>query len=596
MPSRIEDYALIGDTITAALVGRDGSIDWLCVPRFDSGACFAALLGGPEHGRWLIAPATPAIRTARRYRDDTLVLETDHETDGGAVTVIDCMPLHAERADIVRVVVGRRGRVRMRMELVIRFDYGAVVPWVRRLDGTLGAIAGPDALELRAGVPVRGEGFTTIAEFEVAEGERVAFTLTWHASHRAMPEAFDAETAVRDTETWWRRWSARCTYTGEWRDAVVRSLITLKALTYAPTGGLVAAATTSLPEALGGVRNWDYRYCWLRDATYTLYALVMAGYTEEAAAWQQWLLRAAAGNPEQLQIMYGLAGERRLTELELPWLPGYEGSRPVRIGNAASQQLQLDVYGEVLDAMHVARRVGIQVGPAAWSMERAMLKFLETAWAQPDDGIWEVRGPRRHFTHSKVMAWVAVDRGVKAIERFGMAGPIGRWRALRERIHEEVCRRGFDAGRGAFVQYYGGTDLDASLLMLPVVGFLPATDPRVVSTVEAIQRELTAHGLVRRYIPTGGHVDGLPGGEGVFLPCSFWLADVLAMLGRRDEAREMFERLLGLCNDVGLLAEEYDPVGRRLLGNFPQAFSHVSLINTARNLTDGGPSEHRPAG
>jgi len=597
MPSRIEDYALIGDTITAALVGRDGSIDWLCVPRFDSGACFAALLGTPEHGRWLIGPADPAVRTTRRYREGTLVLETDHETADGEVTVIDCMPLHAERADIARVVVGRRGRVAMQMQLVIRFDYGSVVPWVRRLDGTLGAVAGPDALELRPGAPVRGEGLTTVADFTVAAGERVPFTLTWHASHLPVPEPFDADKAIQETETRWREWAARCTYEGEWRDLVLRSLIALKALTFAPTGGVVAAPTTSLPEGIGGVRNWDYRYCWLRDATFTFYALRMSGFVEEAVAWRQWLLRALAGSPSDLQIMYGLSGERRLPEMELPWLPGYENSRPVRIGNAACSQFQLDVYGEVMDALHAARRIGDDVDGAAWAMQRAMMQSLERLWQQPDEGIWEVRGPRRHFTHSKVMAWVAMDRAVKAVEQFGLEGPVDRWRALRAQIHEEVCRRGFHPGRGAFVQYYDGTELDASLLMIPAVGFLPPTDPRVVSTVEAIQRELcTRGGFVRRYVPAG-HVDGLPGGEGVFLPCTFWLVDALLMLGRRDEARALFERLLAVCNDVGLLSEEYEPGTRRMLGNFPQAFSHVSLVNTARNFADhAGPAAQRKAG
>jgi len=597
MPSRIEDYALIGDTITAALVGRDGSIDWLCVPRFDSGACFAALLGTPEHGRWLIGPADPVVRTTRRYREGTLVLETDHVTADGEVTVIDCMPLHAERADIARVVVGRRGRVAMQMQLVIRFDYGSVVPWVRRLDGTLGAVAGPDALELRPGAPVRGEGLTTVADFTVAAGERVPFTLTWHASHLPVPEPFDADKAIQETETRWREWAARCTYEGEWRDLVLRSLIALKALTFAPTGGVVAAPTTSLPEEIGGVRNWDYRYCWLRDATFTFYALRMSGFVEEAVAWRQWLLRALAGSPSDLQIMYGLSGERRLPEMELPWLPGYENSRPVRIGNAACSQFQLDVYGEVMDALHAARRIGDDVDGAAWAMQRAMMQSLERLWQQPDEGIWEVRGPRRHFTHSKVMAWVAMDRAVKAVEQFGLDGPVDRWRTLRAQIHEEVCRRGFHPGRGAFVQYYDGTELDASLLMIPAVGFLPPTDPRVVATVEAIQRELcTRGGFVRRYVPAG-HVDGLPGGEGVFLPCTFWLVDALLMLGRRDEARALFERLLAVCNDVGLLSEEYEPGTRRMLGNFPQAFSHVSLVNTARNFADhAGPAAQRKAG
>jgi GH15 family glucan-1,4-alpha-glucosidase len=595
MTSRIEDYALIGDTITAALVGRDGSIDWFCVPRFDSGACFAALLGTPEHGRWLLAPAARPRRTSRRYRTGTLVLETQHETDDGAVTVVDCMPFHEECADIQRLVVGERGEVRMRMQLIIRFDYGGVIPWVRRLDGALVAVAGPDALEIWTEVPLRGEGYTTVAEFTVRAGQRIPFSLTWHPSHRSPPERVDPERALKATERWWQDWSARYRDDGPWRDAVLSSLILLKALTFAPTGGIVAAPTTSLPEEIGGVRNWDYRYCWLRDATFTLYALLMSGYTDEAAAWRDWLLRAVAGNTDDLQIMYGLGGERRLTELELGWLPGYEGSRPVRIGNGAYLQRQLDVYGEVLDALHVARRAGIEMAEASWDMQRAMVGYLEAHWTEPDEGIWEVRGPPRHFTHSKVMAWVAVDRAIKAVERFGVKGPVERWRALREEIHGEVCHQGFDAERGAFVQYYGGKRLDASLLMIPLVGFLPVTDPRVRSTVEAIERELTVGGLVRRYIPAQ-HVEGVHGGEGMFLACTFWLADTLALLGRQGDARRLFERVLALRNDVGLLAEQYDPVARRMLGNFPQAFSHVSLINTARNLSQaGGPAEDRPS-
>jgi len=594
MPSRIEDYALIGDCQTAALVGRDGSIDWLCVPRFDSGACFAALLGTPDHGRWLLAPATEVRAVRRAYRPGTLVLETEYEVAGGAVKVIDCMPPRTDVPDVLRVVVGIRGRVPMRMQFVARFDYGSIVPWVRRMDGGIRAVAGPDTLLLRTPAPLRGEGLTTVAEFSVAEGERVPFELTWHPSHQPMPSALDAEAAVDHTEAWWTEWSSRCTYRGPWRDAVVRSLVTLKAMTYAPTGGIVAAATTSLPEQLGGVRNWDYRFCWLRDATFTLYALMMGGYTEEAQAWREWLLRAVAGAPPQIQIMYGLAGERRLTELELPWLPGYEGAAPVRIGNAAFGQLQLDIYGEVMDALHVARREGLPPDENAWRVQRQLLEYLETIWDQPDEGIWEVRGPRRHFTHSKVMAWVALDRAVKGIEQLGLAGPAARWRALRDTIHAEVCRRGFDPGRNAFVQYYGAPELDASLLMIPLVGFLPPSDPRVRGTVEAIERELLRDGFVMRY-PTTPAVDGLPPGEGVFLACTFWLADNYALLGRRAEARECFERLLGLQNDVGLLSEQYDPGAKRLTGIFPQAFSHVSLINTACNLSaEPGPADVRP--
>jgi GH15 family glucan-1,4-alpha-glucosidase len=593
MPSRIEDYAVIGDCHTAALVARNGSIDWLCFPRFDSGACFAALLGKEEHGHWMIGPAGEVRRIQRRYREGTLVLETDYDTGDGEVTVIDCMPPRSREPDLIRLVVGRRGQVRMRMQLMMRFDYGSIIPWVRRTDEGIRAVAGPDTLILRAPVDLRNEDFRTQAEFTVSKGEKVPFVLMWHASHEPTPGLINAEETIAHTERWWQDWSGRCVYDGPWRDAVVRSLITLKALTYAPTGGIVAAATTSLPEQLGGVRNWDYRYCWLRDATFTLYALMLGGYTEEACAWREWLLRAVAGKPSQLNIMYGLAGERRLTELELDWLPGYEGSSPVRIGNAAWKQFQLDVYGELMDAMHLARRTGLDPDENAWRVERALMNFLESAWKEPDEGIWEVRGPRRHFTHSKVMAWVAVDRMVKAVERFGLAGPVDRWRTLRAAIHDEVCRAGFDQDQNSFVQYYGAKDLDASLLMIPLVGFLPANDPRVRGTVEAIERHLVTDGFVARY-PTKQHVDGLPPGEGVFLACTFWLADNLAMLGRQDDALRLFERLLALRNDVGLLSEEYDPVKKRLLGNFPQAFSHVSLVNTAYNLARAiGPAEDR---
>jgi GH15 family glucan-1,4-alpha-glucosidase len=594
MPSRIEDYALIGDCQTAALVGRDGSIDWLCVPRFDSPACFAALLGTPEHGRWLIAPAGKVRAVQRRYRANTLVLETEFETDDGVVAVVDCMPPRTRAPDVIRVVEGRRGRVAMRMELVMRPAYGSRVPWVRRVNGDLLAVAGRDALRLRSTVGVHGKDLRTVADFEVAEGQTASFELTWFPSHEAPPSPYDPQEAVRRTERWWQDWSARCTYEGEWREAVVRSLITLKALTYAPTGGVVAAATTSLPEQLGGVRNWDYRYCWLRDATFTLYALLLVGYVDEARAWRRWLLRAVAGAPSQAQIMYGLAGEQWLPELEIPWLPGYEGARPVRVGNAASGQFQLDVYGEVMDALHFARRSGVPASKPAWRVQRALVRFVESAWERPDEGIWEVRGPRRHFTHSKVMAWVALDRGVKAVERFGHDGPVERWRQIRDRIHADACRHGFDPDLNAFVQYYGSHDLDASLLMIPLVGFLPANDPRMLGTVEAIRKHLMVNGFVLRY-PTAPHVDGLPPGEGAFLPCTFWLADNLALQGRRAEAREIFERLLALRNDVGLLSEQYDPAARRLVGNFPQAFSHVGLINTAQNLTrPGGPAEDRP--
>ncbi len=595
MSKPIEDYALIGDTQTAALVGRDGSIDWLCLPRFDSGACFAALLGDSRHGRWLIAPTGGATRTRRRYVGDTLVLETETETADGTVRLIDCMPPRQTQPDLVRVVEGVRGRVPMRMELVVRLDYGAVVPWVRRLDGTLSLVAGPDALELRTPVETRGLGLRTVAEFSVEAGQQVPFVLTWHPSHEGAPQPLDAVAAVEETKSWWRAWSGRGCYDQGWSGLVRRSLVVLKALTYGPSGGIVAAATTSLPESLGGVRNWDYRFCWLRDATFTLYALMIAGYEGEARAWRDWLLRAVAGEPSAMQIMYGPAGERRLPELELEWLPGYAESRPVRIGNAASRQHQLDVYGEVMDALHQARRAGIEPSAPAWDLQRALLEFLESAWHEPDEGIWEVRGPRRHFTHSKVMAWVAMDRAVKAVERFHLEGPVERWRQVRQEIHDEICERGYDAERRTFTQYYGSRQLDASLLMAPLVGFLPAHDERVRGTVEAIQRELCRDGFVMRYSNEGpDSVDGLPGGEGAFLACSFWLADNLALLGRADEARRLFEQLVSVANDVGLLAEEYDPDAGRLVGNFPQAFSHVALVNTARNLsTVGGPMEDR---
>ncbi|MDQ3574735.1 MAG: glycoside hydrolase family 15 protein, partial [Actinomycetota bacterium] len=532
-------------------------------------------------------------RTSRRYVEDTLVLETEMETGAGAVRVVDFMPPRETEPDVVRVVEGLRGRVPMHMELVVRLDYGSVVPWVRRLDGTLSLVAGPDALELRTPVDTRGVGLTTVADFTVGPGDQVPFVLTWHPSHESPPDPIDALANRKDTERWWREWSERCSYDLGWAGPVRRSLLTLKALTYAPSGGIVAAPTTSLPEQVGGPRNWDYRYCWLRDATFTLQALMSAGYTSEAQAWRDWLLRAVAGDPSAMQIMYGPAGERRLVEQELEWLPGYEGSKPVRIGNAASRQLQLDVYGEVMDSMHQARRAGIEPSAPAWALQRALLDFLESAWHQPDEGIWEVRGPRRHFTHSKVMAWVGVDRGVKAVEHFGLEGPVDRWRRLRQDIHDEVCHHGYDAERKTFTQYYGSRELDASLLMAPLVGFLPPGDERVRGTVEAIQTELCHDGFVMRY-STGGaaNVDGLPGGEGAFLACSFWLADNLSLLGRGDEARALFHQLLSVANDVGLLAEEYDPESRRLVGNFPQAFSHVALVNTARNLSSDASVPH----
>ncbi len=580
----IEEYALIGDCETAALVGRDGSIDWLCFPRFDSRACFAAILGTPDNGRWLLAPAAPITSIRRWYRGDTAVLETEFTTADGVVSLIDFMPVRSGLPEVVRMVVGRRGRVAMRMELVIRFDYGSVVPWVRRVPVGITAIGGPDGLLLRAPVPVRGEDFRTVADFEVAEGAELGFDLTWFPSHEAPRQELEPRSSLEDTEAWWTEWSAGCNVTGPWRDAVMRSLITLKALTYRPTGAIVAAPTTSLPEQFGGTRNWDYRYCWLRDATFTLFALMSAGYVREAAAWRDWLVRAAAGRPEQIHIMYGIGGERRLTELELPWLPGFENSAPVRIGNAAHAQFQLDVFGEVLDATHHGWKMGVPHDEDAWRIDTALIKYLESAWKEPDEGIWEVRGPRRHFTHSKVMAWVAMDRAVKGIEEFGLEGPLDRWRAIRDTIHAEVCERGYDAELGSFVQYYGSKLLDASLLMLPLVGFLPASDPRVRGTIEAVERHLSHDGFVSRY-QTTPDVDGLPPGEASFLLCSFWLIDCLELIGRHDDAIRLFEQLLSIRNDVGLLAEGYDTTHKRLAGNFPQAFSHVGLINTALNLS-----------
>jgi GH15 family glucan-1,4-alpha-glucosidase len=595
MPLRIEDYALIGDCETAGLVGKDGSLDWLCLPRFDSGACFAALLGTPEHGRWLIAPAGEVRKVSRRYRQGTLILETTFETAEGTVTLIDGMAVRANHPALIRCVRGERGQVPMRLHLVIRFDYGSIVPWVTRLEeGGIKAVAGPDTLRLRTKVPLRGENYSTVAEFTISEGQEVPFLLSWRPSHEQGQPAGDPMKLLRKTESSWRKWSQIGDCAGPWGEALQRSLLTLKALTYAPTGGIVAAPTTSLPEQLGGVRNWDYRLCWIRDATFTLYALMAAGYKDEARAWREWLLRAAAGSPDKLQIMYGLAGERRLMEWEVDWLPGYEGSRPVRVGNGAYKQFQLDVYGELLDAMYLSRRVGLEPEQAAWDLERAVVGFLETVWQQPDEGIWEVRGPRRHFTHSKVMAWVAFDRAVKAVEKFGVEGPVERWRTIRDAIHQEVCTKGFDRNKNSFVQYYGSTEPDASLLMIPLVGFLPASDPRVAGTVACIERELLNEGFVQRYKPHT-EVDGLPPGEGVFLPCTFWLADNYVLLGRQKEAEQLFERLLGLCNDVGLISEEYDPKTGRLLGNFPQAFTHVGLINTIMNLRRqlGHPAKHR---
>ncbi|HEX6475906.1 MAG TPA: glycoside hydrolase family 15 protein [Acidimicrobiales bacterium] len=586
MALRIEDYGIIGDTHTAALVGRNGSIDWLCLPRFDSQACFARLLGDDENGYWQIAPAGTVRATRRRYRGDSLVLDTEFDTDEGTVRLIDCMPVRERHPEVTRLVEGVRGRVQMRMDLVMRFDYGRVRPWVRRIDGRLTATAGPEALCLWTPLHTHGEDFTTVAEFSVGEGQRVPFMLAFYPSHQTPPRPPDAHYVVLDAEQYWQEWADRCTYGGDWGEAVGRSLLTLKALTYAPTGGIVAAATTSLPEQLGGIRNWDYRYCWLRDATLTLDSLMVAGYQEEAASWRDWLLRAVAGDPADLQIMYGPAGERRLSEYELDWLGGYEGASPVRVGNAASGQYQLDVYGEVMDALYLARERDIEPQPAAWDLQLKLMEFLESGWRKPDDGIWEMRGPQRHFTHSKVMAWVAMDRAIKSAERYGVKGPLDRWRALRQEIHEEVLAKGWNADVGAFTQYYGAKELDASVLMMPLVGFMPATDPRMEGTIDAISRELVSDGLVLRYqAADASHVDGLSGGEGAFLSCSFWLAENLALSGRHAEARALFERLLGLANDLGLLAEEFDTKAGRLVGNFPQAFSHMSLVSAAQCLS-----------
>ena len=587
MPLRIEDYALIGDCDTAALVGRDGSIDWLCWPRFDSDACFAALLGTPEHGRWLVAAQDQTARVTRRYQLNTLILETRFETAEGAATLVDFMPGGQTGSSIVRLVIGERGRIAMRTELVIRFGYGATVPWMTQLDDrSRRAIAGPDLVLLRTPAPLRGEDFKTVGEFTVDAGETVPFTLTYMPSHLPIPAAAENPLdQLRATQRFWLDWTAKSWVSGPWADTVNRSLITLKALTYAATGGMVAAPTTSLPEHVGGSRNWDYRFCWLRDATLTLLALMNTGYLEEAQAWREWLSRSAAGKPSQLQIMYGIAGERRLTEWEAPWLPGYEKSSPVRIGNAAHSQLQLDVYGELMDALHHARQRGITASEVSWALQLGVLEHLEEVWPKMDKGIWEVRGHARHFTYSKIMAWVAFDRAIKSAEAFNLDAPLDRWRQLCRKIHDDVCRRGFDPELGSFVRSYGSKDLDASLLLLPTVGFLPPTDPRVRGTVEAIERKLLLEGLVMRY-DTEETEDGLVSDEGVFLPCSFWLVDAYVLLGRMADARRLFDHLLTLCNDVGLLSEEYDPRTGRLLGNFPQALSHIALINSAFNLNE----------
>jgi GH15 family glucan-1,4-alpha-glucosidase len=591
--SPIENYALIGNLRTAALVGRDGSIDWLCVPRFDDPACFCALLGTPEHGRWSIAPSKSVRATKRSYRGESLILETTFTTAAGSVRIVDFMPVWEGRSDLVRIVEGVRGRVAMRMDLTLRFGYGGVIPWVRRVDGTLRATGGPVSADLRGGAQTEGEGFHSVADFAVAAGERVPFVITFYASHLPPPLPIDPFAAYADTERYWRGWCEQCAYQGRWRDVVMRSLVTLKSLIHAPTGGMVAAPTTSLPESPGGARNWDYRYCWVRDSTFTLYALLLSGYREEAGAWRDWLMRSAAGRPEDLQSLYGVDGDRVRTEFSVPWLPGYEGAAPVRVGNAASVQLQLDVFGELLDALSLARGAGLAWSADGWRFEAALLDFLERSWTQPDHGIWETRGEKRHFTHSKVMAWVAFDRAIQDSERYGLQGPLARWRKLRDRIHADVCKQGFDAKRNTFVQYYGASEVDASLLLIPQVGFLPPRDPRVLGTIRAIERDLLVDGLVMRY-RTLPSLEQAPPHEGRFLACSFWLADALALSGRKAAAERLFKRLLGLCNDVGLLAEEYDPVRKRMLGNFPQALSHLALVNTARNLArPGGPAEHR---
>jgi GH15 family glucan-1,4-alpha-glucosidase len=595
MTQLIEDYALIGNNATAALVGRNGSIDWLGFPRFDSSACFASLLGTPENGHWSISPKAERPGTSRRYRQGTLVLETEFSTDSGKAVVIDCMDRHGDSQYLIRMVRGTAGRVDMQMELALRFDYGTVVPWVSRLDdGRLQAIAGPNRVLISAPVELCGEDFKTRAAFSVGEGDEVPFLLTWSHSYGPLPEHPDVAKTLDAITKNWEKWSAQYKSEGGYDEAVLRSLITLKALTHHRTGGIVAAPTTSLPEDIGGVRNWDYRFCWLRDSTFTLYALLESGYIEEARNWRDWLIRAIAGDPDQMQIMYGVAGERRLTEFELDELPGYEGSKPVRIGNAAAGQVQLDVYGEVLDSLYQARKKGLPESAPAWSLQKALVGHLEKIWALPDDGIWEIRGPRRHFVHSKVMAWVAVDRAVRTMEEFGEEGPLERWTRLRSEIHDEVCRLGFSRDLNSFVQYFGSKELDASLLMLPLVGFLPCDDPRIKGTITAIEKGLLKNGYVARY-NTNSDVDGVGGSEGAFLACSFWLVDCYVLQGRTKEAREMFEGLLAIRNDLGLLAEEYDPKEKRLLGNFPQAFSHLALVNSAYNLNHAAADHHRPA-
>ena len=586
-PALIEDYGFLSDTQSGALVSRDGCVDWLCLPRFDSPACFASLLGEAKNGHWRFFPDEETLHIQRRYRGDTLILETEMKTGNGTVRLIDFMPPRGTNPDLIRIIEGLRGEVKMHMELIIRFEYGLIIPWVRRASDGLEAIAGPDGLILRTPVETCGENLTTVAEFTVKEGERLPFVLTWFASHEEPPRAVNPEHALRDTEKFWNDWSGGFDFQGPWRNEILRSLIVLKGLTYAPTGGLVAAATTSLPEQIGGVRNWDYRYCWLRDATFTLVTLMHVGYRDEAAAWREWLLRAIAGSAAQMQIMYGVKGERWLDEREIPWLSGYENSKPVRVGNAASNQFQLDVFGEVLFALHESHLAGLETAEPDWRLQVQLMRFLESNWDQPDEGIWEVRGGRKQFTHSKMMAWVAFDRAIKLAQACNCAAGdhIERWAKIRDQIHQQVCERGYNSSKKAFTQFYGSDALDASLLMMPRVGFLPASDPRVRGTIEAIERELMQDGFVLRYRVDEENVDGLPGREGAFVPCSFWLANALYLIGRKADAKKMFERLLTLQNDLGLLSEEYDPIAKRQLGNFPQAFTHLALVNSARIIS-----------